>query len=165
MELMGWVLCDQNLMTLLRTCIAEKTDIPIESLQKYTRQVYSGTISHRLSCPALQRGGMANTNLTFSSWIKIVSDTATMFAKKGENYNICFQSVFLHGIQVLNHHISSNDVVSTRWGLQFCCEGCTWIIGKEIFTMSEVKYNGVPLKRKVNELRPKNQPNRVLSDV
>lgn len=103
MELLGWVQGDPNITKLIVTCIEEKTDIPIEILKRYSRQVYSGTVSHRLNCLSLQRGGMANSNLTFHSWVKIISDTATNFAKKGENHNICFQSVFLHGIQVLNH--------------------------------------------------------------
>lgn len=63
-ELLGWVQGDPNITKLIITCIEEKTDIPIEVLMRYSRQVYSGTVSHRLTCPSLQRGGMANSNLT-----------------------------------------------------------------------------------------------------
>lgn len=57
MELLGWVQGDPNITKLIVTCIEEKTDIPIEILKKHSRQVYSGTVSHRLTCPSLQRGG------------------------------------------------------------------------------------------------------------
>lgn len=62
LKLLSWVNGDNNIQKLILTCVEEKTSIPMEEVQKYSRQVYSGTITHRLSCPTLQRGGMANTN-------------------------------------------------------------------------------------------------------
>lgn len=162
LELSGWIRGNDELQKLLTTCIKEKTEIPIDILKKYSRQVYSGTISHRLTCPSMQRGGMSNSNLTFHSWIKIVSDTATNFAKKGENYNICFQSVFLHGIQILNH-IQHRDIYSNprSWGITFTCKGCLWKIGEEDFTLDKSIYTGLELENKIKDLRPKAQPKRI----
>lgn len=162
MELLGWVQGDPNITQLIVTYIEEKTDIPIDVLKRYSRQVYSGSVSHRLTCPSLQRGGMANSNLTFNSWVKIISDTATNFAKKGENHNICFQSVFLHGIQVLNHiHLKLPYQCSKSWGITFSCSGCLWKIGEEKFTLEKTAYEGLHLEKKVTDLRPRAQPKRV----
>lgn len=105
---------------------------------------------------------MANSNLTFNSWVKIISDTATNFAKKGENHNICFQSVFLHGIQVLNHiHLKLPYQCSKSWGIIFSCSGCLWKIGEEKFTLEKTAYEGLHLEKKVTDLRPRAQPKRV----
>lgn len=162
MELLGWLQGDPNITQLIVTCIEEKTDIPIDVLKRYSRQVYSGTVSHRLTCPSLQRGGMANSNLNFNSWVKIISDTATNFAKKGENHNICFQSVFLHGIQVLNHiHLKLPYQCSKSWGITFSCSGCLWKIGEEKFSLEKTTYEGLHLEKKVTDLRPRAQPKRV----
>lgn len=99
---------------------------------------------------------MANSNLTFNSWVKIISDTATNFAKKGENHNICLQSVFLHGIQVLNHiHQSLPYGCNKSWGITFACTGCLWKIGEEVFRLEKTTYEGLHLEKKVHDLRPK----------
>lgn len=94
--------------------------------------------------------------------MKIISDTATNFAKKGENHNICFQSVFLHGIQVLNHiHQNLPYGCNKSWGITFTCTGCLWRIGEEVFRLEETTYEGLHLEKKVQDLRSKAQPKRV----
>ncbi|KMQ83148.1 RNA-dependent RNA polymerase [Lasius niger] len=94
MELHGWVHENPKLTELIEVLIKEKTTLSIDELQKYTAKVYSGSLSHRLPCPALRRGGMANQNLNHSSFYTITSDTALEYAKGGINYTICFQSCF-----------------------------------------------------------------------
>lgn len=101
MEIKGWDKGDEAMQQQIETLIQENTTVPLESLEMYTRQVYSGAISHRLPCQALRRGGMTNQNLNISSHIRILSDTALHYAKSGTNYTICFQSAFLYAISTL----------------------------------------------------------------
>lgn len=103
---------------------------------------------------------MANSNLTFHSWVKIISDTATTYAKKGDNQNICFQSVFLYSIRVLAHIMSVDSLEPGIWGAVFKCPGCTWKI-EESFTLNEVTYEGIPLESTIVDLRPRTQPKRI----
>lgn len=101
LELRSWVKGSDGLRDLLRTLIEEKTHLTLAELEPYTAQVYSGLLSHRLPCPALRRGAIWNGCPNILSWFRIVSDTATNYAKKGTNYNICFQEDFLYGLSVL----------------------------------------------------------------
>lgn len=156
LELLSWVNGD-NIQKLILICVEEKTSISMQELQKYLRQVYSGTITHRLSCPTLQGGGMANTNLTYSSWVKIISDTATTFAKKAI-ITTCVSSLY-------SCRPSKNCLTCTRRFLkkisgEFTCSDCTWKIN-ERFTLDRVDYQGVPLANTVVDLRPRTQPKRV----
>lgn len=101
MELRGWVKGDEGTTELIDRLIAEKTTLNSSDMDKYTSQVYSGAISHRLPCNALKRGGMANQNLNFASHVRIISDTALHYAKGGINYTICFQFAFLYALSYL----------------------------------------------------------------
>lgn len=103
MVLRWWVKCDRSMLDLIDQLITEKTTVPIDELNKYTRQVYSGAMSHRLPCHALKRGGMTNQNLNIPSHIRIIFDTALHYAKSGTNNTICFQSEFLYALSVLSH--------------------------------------------------------------
>lgn len=89
LELRSWVKGSEGLKDLLKTLIEEKTHLTLAELEPYTAQVYSGLLSHRLPCSALRRGAMWNGRPNILSWFRIVSDTATNYAKKGTNYNIC----------------------------------------------------------------------------
>lgn len=133
MELHGWVKGNETLTQLIERLITEKTDLSMGDLAKYTRQVYSGAISHRLPCPALRRGGMANYNLNHASFYKVTSDTALEYAKGGTNYTICFQSCFLYGLAVLAHRYEICLPTPRQTGLVFYCSGCTWILPPETF--------------------------------
>lgn len=154
MELHGWVKGNQQLTELIETLIREKTNIPINDLQKYTKKVYSGAIAHRLPCPALRRGGMANQNLNHSSFYTITSDTALDYAKGGINYAICFQSCFLYGLSVLAHYTELGIPISPNMGLLFGCS-CTWRIPPETFQLSAVTYPGVITGLVIDQLRHK----------
>lgn len=95
LEFKSWVKGSEGLQNLLQVFIEEKTHLTLEELEPFTSQVYSGMLSHRLPCPALRRGAMWNGCTNILSWIRIVSDTATFYAKQGTNYNICFQEDFV----------------------------------------------------------------------
>lgn len=154
MELHGWVHKDPELTELIEVLIKEKTTWSID-LQKYTAKVYSGSISHRLSCPALRRGGIANQNLNHSSFYAITSDTALEYAKRGINYTICFQSCFLYGLSILSHYTEVGHPIATQMGLHFSCNTCTWVIPPETFTLETTQYKGVQVGFVITELHHK----------
>lgn len=101
LELKSWVKGSPGLQDLLKTLVEEKTYLTLEDLEPFTSQVYSGMLSHRLPCPALRRGAMWNGCTNVLSWFRIVSDTASFYAKQGVNFNICFQEDFLYTLAVL----------------------------------------------------------------
>jgi len=155
MELHGWVKGNQNMTSLIERLIREKTTLTPEELQKYTKQVYSGSLTHRLPCPALKRGGMANQNLNHSSFHTITSDTALEYAKGGTNYTICFQSVFLYGLSALAHYKEMGVPYPKQMGLHFTCSSCTWVLPPESFEMGDLTYKGVPLNTRIETLHHK----------
>nr|WPR17567.1 MAG: RNA-dependent RNA polymerase [Beetle nyamivirus] len=163
MELHGWVKGNIHITNFLECLIKEKTDLDLATLLQYTRPVYSGTLSHRLACPALRRGGMSNQCLTFSSHCLINSDTAIKYAKQGENYTICFQSVYLKELSVLAQRKHLGENVAGHWAIVFACEECTALIPSEEFHLEDSTYLGYPIPLSINELTPKFQPTRLYS--
>lgn len=156
MELHGWVKGNLSLTNLIEVLIAEKTTLSIEELQKYTQKVYSDSLTHRLRCPALRKGGMANQNLNHSSFYAITSDTALEYCKGGINYTICFQGCFLYGLSVLAHYTEMNLNQPKQMGLLFSCTHCTWVLPPESFSLETVHYKGIPLKDPMVEFHHKN---------
>jgi len=164
MELKGWVKGDQGVQDLIDTLVKDKTSVPMESLNLFTRQVYSGAISHRLPCQALKRGGMTNQNLNFSSHIRITSDTALCYAKSGTNYTICFQSAFLYALSILAQIQEAGVDISGKWGLVFHKRCCAKEIPAESFELETTEYNGVELQSRIDVLRPKYEVTRSMHD-
>lgn len=146
MELHGWVKGNKTLTCLIERLITEKTSLTTEDLQKYTQKVYSGSFTHRLPCPAMRKGGMANQNLNTSSFYSITSDTALVYSKGSINYTICFQSCFLYGLSYLAHTTQLDITLPKQMGLLFTCPSCTWVISEETFLLPEVLYKGVQVK-------------------
>ncbi|CAG9822114.1 unnamed protein product [Phaedon cochleariae] len=161
MELHSWVKGSESLTKLIETMIIEKTSVPLNTLTQYSRLIYSGTISHRLSCPALRRGGMANQSLAYASHCVINSDTATKYAKQGTNYTICFQSAFLYGLSCLSQYKELGVNTAGEWALVLSCEDCTAEIPEELFTMSNSSYAGVALPINLDEITPEIQTARI----
>lgn len=164
MEIKGWVKGDREIERLIETLITEKTTVPMEVLNMYTRQVYSGAISHRLPCQALKKGGMSNQNLNFSSHIRILSDTALHYAKSGTNYTICFQSAFLYAISTLAQYQEMGTDIAGKWGLVFHQPCCVKEIPAEQFTLDQSDYAGVDLSNRIDRLRPKYEVVRTTKD-
>ncbi|KAF5190064.1 RNA-dependent RNA polymerase, partial [Thalictrum thalictroides] len=164
MEIKGWVKGDAEITRLIESLIQEKTTVPLEALELYTRQVYSGAISHRLPCQALKRGGMTNQNLNFSSHIRILSDTALHYAKSGTNYTICFQSAFLYAISTLAQYQEMGIEIAGKWGLVFHKPCCVKEIPTEQFTLDRSEYEGVALQNRIDRLRPKYEVARTVQD-
>ncbi|USL85442.1 MAG: RNA-dependent RNA polymerase [Ixodes ricinus orinovirus-like virus 1] len=160
-EMRGWLADSPELITLVDTLIAEKTTVPLSTLEQYTRQVYSGTLSHRLDCPGLRRGGLANSTTNIASHISICSDTATMYSKQGTNYTICFQSVFLYSLSSLAQMAHMGVNIKDRWGAVFSCSSCTSEIPHERFTLGETEYQGTKLPLTINTITPKITSRRV----
>ncbi|CAK9297702.1 unnamed protein product [Gordionus sp. m RMFG-2023] len=123
-ELMSWIGSDDNLRRFLLTLIEEKPEIPFSTLQQHCRSVYSGSITHRMPCPAIKMSCMANCNTTLSSYFLIVSDTASRYAKSGINYNLCFQLVFLYAISYLSHIYTYGLDIRGNWAVILSCPTC-----------------------------------------
>ncbi|KAK9877807.1 hypothetical protein WA026_019487 [Henosepilachna vigintioctopunctata] len=99
LETMMWLKDSPDMVKLMNVLLKAKTHLDILSLNKYARQVYSGTISHRLDALSLRRGGMCNQTSNTPSHIKITSDTATRYAKQERTtqfvFNLCSSMQYL----------------------------------------------------------------------
>ncbi|UDL13960.1 MAG: RNA dependent RNA polymerase [Xiangshan Nyami-like virus] len=155
MELISWVKGDEGMERLLTTMLSEKTTIDPDTLKMYTRQIYSGSLTHRLPCPALKSSGMSNQNLNHPSHFTITSDTALEYAKGGINYTICFQSVFLHSLSLLAHYTEQGVSYPRQMACLFSCSDCTWVIPAESFSLLSPTYAGILLPTRITELHQK----------
>ncbi len=88
LELRSWIRGSVDISKFLDVLIKEKTDLPDNTLDLFTREVYCGSITHRLPSQATKQGAITNSTFTFGSHITIISDVATDFAKKAENYTM-----------------------------------------------------------------------------
>jgi hypothetical protein len=154
--LMPWVKGDQGLTDLFVQLIKEKTDVSIEELTRYAQQIYSGSLTHRLPTTSLRRGAMINQNMTFSSHIVKISDTATMFSKKGENYTICYQTLFLSAVSQLRHLCLFGTLqMPGQWGQVLECPSCTYLIPEERFELGTCNYVAVNTPYKIVDITPR----------
>lgn len=128
-----WVKGSEGLQRLLEALIEEKTHLTLEELEPFTSTVYYGMLSHRLPCPALHRGALWNGCPKIVPWLRIVSDTATHYAKKGTNYNICFQEDVLYGLEV--HGDVQRIVLPHTMALVLEQRCCIWELPSEAFTL------------------------------
>ncbi|CAH0730336.1 unnamed protein product, partial [Brenthis ino] len=96
-------------------------------------KVYSGMLSHRLPCPALRSGAMWNGCPNVLSWLRVVSDTATLYAKKGNNYNICFQEDFLYGQAVISEWYREYGYVPPATAMIIFHKCCVWELHQRHF--------------------------------
>nr|UHR49719.1 MAG: RNA-dependent RNA polymerase [Hangzhou Nyamivirus 1] len=154
LQLRSWVKGDAGMTKLLDTIIQEKTDASTEELDRRTAHVYSGSLTHRLSCPTMSRGGQSNSTSNMASHIRVSSSTASAYAKKGEDYTICFQSVFLYGIAVLNLLYHRFKCLPPRLAVVLSRKCCTWLIPPESFTLAESLYPGVPIPTAIMHVEP-----------
>ncbi|KAJ8720999.1 hypothetical protein PYW08_006464 [Mythimna loreyi] len=154
LQLRSWVHGDEGLTHLLDTIIREKTDASKEDLDRRTSHVYSGSLTYRLPCPTMSRGGQSNSTSNFASHVRISSSTATAYAKKGEDYTICFQSVFLYGVAALSIMYHKYGCLPERMAVVITRGCCTWTIPPEVFTLSESLYPGVTIPTAMLKLEP-----------
>lgn len=82
----------------------------------------------------------------------IVSDTATHYAKKGTNYNICFQEDFLYGLSVMAEWYREYNHFPASMALVIQEKCCVWELPPEVFTLPECSYQGLSLLRVIGDL-------------
>lgn len=152
LEQRSWVMGSEGMRNLLVKLIEEKTLLTLDELEPYTAQVYSGMLSHRLPCPALRRGGMWNGCPNILTWFTIISDTTTHYAKKGTNYNICFQEDFLYGLSVLSELYREFGHLPSSMTLVITEKCCVWKLPPEQFELATCSYQGLPLLRVISDL-------------
>ncbi|CAB3229914.1 unnamed protein product [Arctia plantaginis] len=154
LQLRTWVKGDEGLTKLIDSIIQEKTDASEEELDRRTSHVYSGSLTHRLPCPTMSRGGQSNSTSNFASHIRISSSTATAYAKKGEDYTICFQAVFLHSIASLNIMYQKYGSLPPRMAVVLSRGCCVWTIPPEVFSLDISTYQGVPIPSATLHIEP-----------
>ncbi|CAB3241748.1 unnamed protein product [Arctia plantaginis] len=154
LQLRSWVKGDVGLTRLIDSIIQEKTDASEEDLERRTAHVYSGSLTHRLPCPTMSRGGQSNSTSNFASHVRISSSTATAYAKKGEDYTICFQAVLLHSIASLNIMYQKYGCLPNRMAVVLSRGCCTWTIPPEVFTLASSTYQGVPIPTATLHIEP-----------
>ncbi|ANQ45640.1 RNA-dependent RNA polymerase, partial [Orinoco virus] len=145
LQLRSWVKGDEGMTGLIDALIGEKTQATPEELDRRTAHVYSGSITHRLPCPTMNRGGQSNSTSNLSSHIQISSSTATDFAKQGIDYTICFQSVFLYGVSVAGLLYRAAGVLPDKLAIVLDRGCCIWTIEPEVFSLDKSIYKGVPI--------------------
>ncbi|CAK1591153.1 unnamed protein product [Parnassius mnemosyne] len=150
MELRSWVKGSKGLYDLLKVLLKEKTRLTLAELEPLTAQVYSGLLPHRLPCPAL-RGAMWNGCTTILTWLRIVSDTATHYAKQGTNFNICFQEDFLYGLSVLAEWYREYRYFPTTMAIVLD-KKCIWELPPESVTLEACTYQGLPLAKVIEDV-------------
>lgn len=154
MTITSWIKQDPKFERFLQILITKKTTVDLPQLGSIASIVYAGSISHRLPCQGLRRGGLHNTALNFNSnWI-INSDTASDFAKSGSDYNLCFQSIFLHGLAMLQMKTLLKEPVGRVMACSFVCPDCIFALQDDNYTMQEPTYPGVHLVTKIEQLTP-----------
>nr|UZH25306.1 RNA-directed RNA polymerase [Nyavirus nyamaniniense] len=142
-----------NLEALLNLLIEEKTSIPLVDLEILKDLRISGKVDHRVGNPTSPKGSMANTLLGFSSHVFITTDTATNQTRGGQDWSICYQTLFLAAIsrlELLNRFLVP---VQGKWGLWTDCRGCTRPVNDHHFTLDKApRYPGMPLDRRIQEI-------------
>ncbi|ACQ94979.1 RNA-dependent RNA polymerase [Nyavirus midwayense] len=142
-----------HLEGLLNQLIKEKTSIPLADLEVLKDLRISGKVDHRVGNPTSPKGSMANTLLSFSSHVFITTDTATNQTRGGQDWSICYQTVFLSAISRLELLHRFGLPVQGKWGLWTDCRGCTRPVNDHHFKLNNPpKYPGMPLHRKIQEI-------------
>ena len=112
-ELMSWMTTD-NITRLLTTLIREKTTTSPDEVASSSAKISSGSMEHRLMLMILSAGIHINFDPTFMSYLDIDTDTAIMFAKKGDDFTIMFQSIKIRAASLLMHRMQAGiDITYT----------------------------------------------------
>lgn len=72
------------------------------------------------------------------SWFRIVSDTATFYAKQETNFNICFQEDFLYSLAVLAEWYREFGTLPTTSAALLGEKCCIWELPPESFYLGRV---------------------------
>lgn len=152
-EMVGWLKYSPQVKELLETLLKEKADLDLKSVIDNTASNYSGSVSHRLPVESLRKGGMINTMINFNSFLNIISDTALYFAKSGNDYNLCFQDIFLAATSRIQHicHMT-NRTFPPKIGVNMTCNKCIFLLQEDKFTMRSHEYQGIPIFEKISQL-------------
>ncbi|QDO67017.1 PolB [San Jacinto virus] len=155
LTLRPWIRSDQcpNLSRLLEILITEKTSIPIQDLEIIKDTRISGKVDHRVGNPTSPKGSMANSLLGFASHIFLTTDTATAQTRGGQDWSICYQTVFVTSISRLEILHRFGWKISGNWGAWTDCPGCTHPVNDHNFRLDRPPtYQGLSLTRQITEL-------------
>ncbi|BCL64177.1 L protein [Sekira virus] len=156
LTLQPWVRAhlDQNFNTLFQTLIEEKTSISLDNLELLRDQRIGGKVDHRVNNPTSPKGSMANTLLGFSSHVFLTTDTATAQTRGGQDWTICYQTVFVTALSRLELEHRFGLPIEGKWGLWLDCSGCTRPVEDHSFHLERApQYGGLPLPRKLDMLQ------------
>ncbi|QFG01733.1 L protein [Jeremy Point nyavirus] len=155
LTLRPWIKSDTdiNLKTLIEILIKEKTAIPIDDLVLIQDFRISGKVDHRVNNPTTPRGSMINSLLAFPSHVFMTTDSATNQTRGGQDWSICYQTVFVSILSRLEILHRFGTMVEGVWGAWTDCRGCTRPVNDHSFHLpSSPQYRGISLVRKISEL-------------
>lgn len=130
----------------------------MDLLEEVSDKVVGGVVSHRLPVAARPRGSMINNLFTASTHGFAITNTATAYAKRAEDYSICFQSILLLSLYKTTRHCHVTTTMTSSLAAEFTCPGCTVVVNTEHFSIpSSHVYTGIRGPSFVSELHVVNR--------
>lgn len=151
-----WLQPDQssNLISLVRTLVAEKMpEATLEALLPLRDTIVGGIPTHRLSDVASPKGSYLNGTANSASWVTIITDTATKFAKSTLDRNIMWQSIMTVVLGQVGHLFRDGAVLSPYYAATLDCDTCTAPCYEGHFELSRPPdYTPTPIYLPVTEI-------------
>lgn len=149
---------NSNLATLINKLISEKTSISIKNLDSVSDRVVEGVVGHRLPDSARPRASKINSLLTMSTYICVITDTATHYAKSTKDYSLCFQSNLLTIESQIAHNMCLDQSVFSNLAAEIECELCTEVFEEVFYDLSETSsYQGLNFPNRITEIQAYNR--------
>lgn len=124
-SLIGWATeRDSNLSKCIQRLLSSVTDLPPELLNPDESSI-SGSVEHRLSSDAVNRGGNVEVLFNFGTYLSLATDTFTAYAKGSINVNLHFQAALSYGTSWFSILRSLNcDTYTTCYHMHQDCNDC-----------------------------------------
>ncbi|APG78639.1 RNA-dependent RNA polymerase [Beihai rhabdo-like virus 6] len=156
----SWIGGCPRLTQLIDVLIAEKTYTPPDIVEVAADSVAGGVHDHRGQHQTASQGAHPNFDPTVTSYIRITSDSALDFARKGGDYSIMFQSVKVYITSVLLHRLQAGEDISGDWAGYLECDFCTAPVHEGDYVLTSYPgYRGFSLGSERHlRFRPKGRP-------
>ncbi|AJG39154.1 RNA-dependent RNA polymerase [Wenzhou Crab Virus 1] len=145
-EIRSWVGGEFNMTSLIDIMIQEKTFSDPATVAAAADTISGGCYQHRGRVPTLSQGAHINYDPVAMSYIRISTDTALDFAKKGGDYTIMFQSIKVTIASQLLHRLQCGEDISGEWAAILICNTCTQPVHDGAFDLAHFpSYSGFSL--------------------
>ena len=105
--------------------LVEKTSIPKSMIEEASEAVAGGSLAHRLHQANGAGGSMINALINYSSHCLIITNTAVKYSRSVKDVTLCFQTVILCGLSMLQHRDLLGEDTSGKWALTVLDNGNT----------------------------------------